>query len=42
VTIRKIDGANHLMSKSLDENILDISNEYLDILTGWLTSRLAS
>jgi len=41
VTIYRIGGTNHLMSMSPDENTLDISGEYLDILTGWLTSRLA-
>jgi len=41
VTIHRIGGTNHLMSKSLDENILDISNEYLDVLADWLKSRLA-
>ena len=41
VIIRQIDGTNHLMSMSSNENTLDISDEYLDILAGWLTSRLA-
>jgi len=40
VTIHRIGGTNHLMSISQDENILDISGEYLDILLGWLASRL--
>jgi len=41
MTIHRIGGTNHLMSKSPNENTLDISGEYLDILTGWLISRLA-
>jgi dipeptidyl aminopeptidase/acylaminoacyl peptidase len=42
VIIHRICGTNHLMSMSPNENTLDISFEYLDLLTGWLTSRLAS
>jgi len=42
VTIRRIDGTNHLMSVSPDENILEVSKEYLDVLINWLTSRLNS
>lgn len=41
VIIRRIGGANHLMSVSKNETSLDISREYLDVLLDWLTSRLA-
>ncbi len=40
VTIRQMSGTDHLMSISGDENVLDISQEYLKALVDWLTSRL--
>jgi len=40
VTFKRIKGTNHLMSVSPDEDILDISREYLDVLLSWLTSKL--
>jgi len=40
VTIHRTSGTNHLMSVSRDENVLDISREYLDVLLDWLKSRL--
>jgi len=39
-TIRQIKDTNHLMSVSKNENTLDISREYLDVLVAWLVSRL--
>lgn len=40
VTLKQIKGTNHLMSVSGDENVLDISPDYLAILVDWLTSHL--
>jgi len=40
VTFKRIKDTNHLMSVSKDENRLEISQEYLDVLFDWLTSRL--
>jgi len=40
VTLRRIDGTNHLMSVSSDEGTPDPSQEYLDVLLDWLTARL--
>ena len=42
VTFKRIKGTKHLMSVSSDENVLDISREYLDILLDWLTTRFTS
>ncbi|HSG43710.1 MAG TPA: alpha/beta fold hydrolase [Anaerolineales bacterium] len=40
VTFKRIKGTNHLMSMSQDEDRLEISREYLDILLDWLRLRL--
>ena len=40
VTFKRIKGTNHLMSLSQDEDRLEISQEYLDILLDWLRLRL--
>lgn len=40
VTLKQIKGTNHLMSVSGDENVLEISPDYLSVLREWLTSRL--
>ncbi|HAV78673.1 MAG TPA: hypothetical protein DCX53_15095 [Anaerolineae bacterium] len=40
VTMKQILGSDHLMSKSQDKNIHIASPEYLNIVTGWLKSRL--
>jgi dipeptidyl aminopeptidase/acylaminoacyl peptidase len=40
VTLKQIKGTNHLMSASGDENVLDISQDYLSVLLDWLTSHL--
>jgi len=40
VAIHQINKTNHLMSVSPDEDILDISHEYLDVLISWLMSKL--
>jgi pimeloyl-ACP methyl ester carboxylesterase len=40
VTLIQIEGTNHLMSVSGDENVLDISPDYLSVLCEWLPSRL--
>jgi alpha/beta superfamily hydrolase len=39
VTFKQIEGTNHLMSVSGNENEIEISSTYLDILIDWLTSR---
>lgn len=39
VTFKQIDGTNHLMSVSPDENEIEISSTYLDVLIDWLGSR---
>jgi len=40
VAIHQINKTNHLMSVSPDEDIRDISREYLDVLISWLMSKL--
>lgn len=40
VTIRQISGTTHLMSVSPNEDVLEISRQYLDVLLDWLVSRL--
>jgi len=40
VTFKRIKGTNHLMSLSQDEDHLEISGDYLDILIEWLETRL--
>lgn len=40
VTFKRIKGTNHLMSISQDEERLEISQEYLNILLDWLRLRL--
>lgn len=42
VTVRQIYKTNHLMSVSSDENILDISDEYIEVLLNWLNSKLVA
>jgi len=42
VTIHRIAGTNHLMSVSDDEDVLDISNEYIEVLLNWLISKLVT
>lgn len=42
VTFKQIKGTDHLMSISRDENIIEISSKYFDVLINWLHSRIDS
>jgi pimeloyl-ACP methyl ester carboxylesterase len=40
VSFRRIPGTSHLMSISENQDVLDISPEYISVLLEWLTSKL--